>query len=142
MTDYCTYTIDDTTWMEKWWIPINWACHHVKKEQLSGGHLPKEGKEVASALIKFNANLDLVAQYKHNPLPALASQAVHFVYWGSLFFAAFCIEPTNFDASGWSGAFLVSKHTCKICPKMPSLDSQPVHFVYMLGIFVLCYILH
>ena len=98
----------DTTWMEKWWIPINWACHHVKKEQISGGHLPKEGKEVASALIKFNQNLELVAEYKHNPLPALASQAVHFVFWGSMFFAAFCIEPTNFDVIGWRGFLLVS----------------------------------
>ena len=94
--------------MEKWWIPINWACHHVKKEQISGGHLPKEGKEVASALIKFNQNLELVAEFKHNPLPALASQAVHFVFWGSMFFAAFCIEPTNFDVIGWRGFLLVS----------------------------------
>ena len=99
--------------MEKWWIPINWACHHVKKEQISGGHLPKEGKEVASALIKFNQNLELVAEYKYNPLPALASQAVHFVFWGSMFFAAFCIEPTNFDVIGWRGFLLVSNtHKC------------------------------
>ena len=97
--------------MEKWWIPINWACHHVKKEQISGGHLPKEGKEVASALIKFNQNLELVAEYKHNPLPALASQAVHFVFWGSMFFAAFCIEPTNFDVIGWRGFLLVRSIT-------------------------------
>ena len=101
----------DTTWMEKWWIPINWACHHVKKEQISGGHLPKEGKEVASALIKFNQNLELVAEFKHNPLPALASQAVHFVFWGSMFFAAFCIEPTNFDVIGWRGFLLVRSIT-------------------------------
>ena len=101
----------DTTWMEKWWIPINWACHHVKKEQISGGHLPKEGKEVASALIKFNQNLELVAEYKYNPLPALASQAVHFVFWGSMFFAAFCIEPTNFDVIGWRGFLLVRSIT-------------------------------
>ena len=93
--------------MEKWWIPINWACHHVKKEQLPGGHLPKEGKEIASSLIKFNAHLELVAEYSHNPLPALASQAVHFVFWGSLFFAAYCVEPTNFDSIGWPGAFMV-----------------------------------
>ena len=75
---------------------------------ITGGHLPKEGKEVASALIKFNANLELVAEYSHNPLPALASQAVHFVFWGSMFFAAFCIEPTNFDSIGWGGTILVS----------------------------------
>ena len=75
----CIYCALDTTWMEKWWIPINWACHHVKKEQMPGGHLPKEGKEVASALIKFNQNLEIVAEFKHNPLPALASQA-HYIY--------------------------------------------------------------
>ena len=101
--------------MEKWWIPINWACHHVKKEQISGGHLPKEGKEVASALIKFNQNLELVAEYKYNPLPALASQAVHFVFWGSMFFAAFCIEPTNFDVIGWRGFLLVSNIIARPC---------------------------
>ena len=26
----------ETTWMQKWWIPINWCCRQVQKEQLSG----------------------------------------------------------------------------------------------------------
>ena len=26
----------ETTWMKKWWIPINWCCRQVQKEQLAG----------------------------------------------------------------------------------------------------------
>ena len=74
---------------------------------LIGGHLPKEGKEVAAALVRFKANLERVAEYSYNPLPALAAQAVHFVFWGSLIFGAITVEKTNFDNIGWPGAILV-----------------------------------
>ena len=81
---------------------------------LIGGHLPKEGKEVAAALVRFKANLERVAEYSYNPLPALAAQAVHFVFWGSLIFGAITVEKTNFDNIGWPGAILVSSFNSHI----------------------------
>ena len=92
-------------------------CHEItffSYFSLIGGHLPKEGKEVAAALVRFKANLERVAEYSYNPLPALAAQAVHFVFWGSLIFGAITVEKTNFDNIGWPGAILVRNFNSRI----------------------------
>jgi len=70
--------------MQKWWIPIIWASRIIQKEQLKDGHLPKEGKEIASRLVRFKMDLEFVADYSQRPLPAIAKQAVNFVFWATL----------------------------------------------------------
>ena len=78
------------------------------QEQNPEGHLPYEGHEVILALIKFKEKLEHIAEYSHNPLPGLCTQAVHFVYWSFLIFGAMNFEPKNFDGLGPVGIFFVS----------------------------------
>merc|ERR1711935_523165 len=70
--------------MLKWFLPLNWAARIVQVEQKKGGHLPKEGKEIARGLIKVFDDLEHVADYSQRPMPSIALQAVQFVFWVSL----------------------------------------------------------
>jgi hypothetical protein len=83
-------------WMDKWWLPINWCCHLVREESSgSKGHIPRESKEVLGRLIKFKDACAEVAEYTHNPLPAICSQAVYFVCWTFLILGACAHQPCN-----------------------------------------------
>lgn len=86
--------------MQKWWIPIIWASRIIQKEQLKDGHLPKEGKEIASRLVRFKMDLEFVADYSQRPLPAIAKQAVNFVFWATLIVGTLDNKKDNLD-SGW-----------------------------------------
>ena len=97
-----------TFWTEKWWIPINWACCRAQKEQNADGHLPYEGHEVILTLVKFKENLTHLAEYSHNPLPGICTQAVYLVFWSFLFFGAINLQTVNFENYGFGGIFFVS----------------------------------
>ena len=75
------------------------VCGSVIKQfyQYLGGHLPKEGKEIARALIQVFDDLDAVADYSIRPMPKIALQAVHFVFWVSLVIGTMDNQHTNFD---------------------------------------------
>ena len=69
--------------------------------------------------------MERVAEYSYNPLPALAAQAVHFVFWGSLIFGAITVEKTNFDNIGWPGAILVRSFTYHIIKSREDFKRYP-----------------
>jgi hypothetical protein len=83
--------------MLKWWLPLNWAARIVQVEQKKGGHLPKEGKEIARQLIIIFNDLEHVADYSQRPMPKIALQAVQFVFWVSLVIGTLDNHHTNFD---------------------------------------------
>ena len=74
----------------------------------SDGHLPKEGKEIASRLVRFKMDLEFVADYSQRPLPAIAKQAVNFVFWATLIVGTLDNKKDNLD-SGWQYFILVRK---------------------------------
>merc|ERR1719464_471618 len=84
--------------MLKWWLPLNWAARIVQKEQKKGGHLPKEGKEIARHLIIIFNDLEHVADYSQRPMPKIALQAVQFVFWVSLVIGTLDNHHRNFDS--------------------------------------------
>jgi hypothetical protein len=89
-------------WMDKWWLPINWCCHLIRDESGSDCHVPKESKELIGKLIKFKHICEEVAEYTHNPLPAICAQAVYLVCWGFLILGAFAYQPCNGNiTSSW-----------------------------------------
>jgi len=91
--------------MLKWWLPLNWAARIVQVEQKKGGHLPKEGKEIARGLIMVFDNLEHVADYSQRPMPKIALQAVQFVFWVSLVIGTLDNHHRNFDKkSGYRDA--------------------------------------
>ena len=74
----------------------------------SDGHLPKEGKEIASKLVRFKQDLEFVADYSQRPLPAIAAQAVKFVFWATLVVGTLDNTHDNLDF-GWQYFVLVSQ---------------------------------
>jgi len=89
--------------MLKWWLPLNWAARKVQEEQKSGGHLPKEGKEIARHLIIIFNDLEHVADYSQRPMPKIALQAVQFVFWVSLVIGTLDNHHRNFDKYSYNG---------------------------------------
>ena len=81
-------------------MKINYTCYWYL-----GGHLPKEGKEIARGLIKVFDDLEHVADYSQRPMPTIALQAVQFVFWVSLVIGTLDNHHTNFSKkSGYRDA--------------------------------------
>ena len=58
---------------------LKWCCF-----PFLGGHLEKEAKNIANHLLHFKHDLDVVAEYSQRPLPLIAEQALHLVFWATL----------------------------------------------------------
>jgi len=86
--------------MQVWYLPLIWASRIVQKEQLKDGYLPKEGKEIAKNLGKFKYDLEHVAEFTQRPLPAIAIQALNFVFWATLIVGTLDNSHKFMDA-GW-----------------------------------------
>jgi hypothetical protein len=82
-------------WMDKWWLPINWCCQLVREESGLEGHIPRQSRAIIRKLIKFKETCAEVAEYTHNPLPAIGSQAVYFICWTFLILGAIAHQPCN-----------------------------------------------
>ena len=65
------------------------------EEMSTDGHIPKEGKEALSRLIKYKEMLNGLIVYSHNPLPNICSQAVYVTCWFFLIMGAFALQPCN-----------------------------------------------
>ena len=72
------------------------------------GYLPKEGKEIAKNLGKFKYDLEHVAEFTQRPLPAIAIQALNFVFWATLIVGTLD-NSHKFMDRGWYLMPLVSK---------------------------------
>ena len=66
-------TSPDSDSSELWWVPLSWAVNLVNQLGASAGTetqiVPKDSKDVISALLKFKKDLDMQKTRYDNPLP-------------------------------------------------------------------------
>merc|ERR1712079_250899 len=67
----------------------------TRDELGSDGHIPKEGKEALSRLIKFKEMLVTLIEFNRNPLPNICSTAVYVTCWLFLIMGAIAAQPCN-----------------------------------------------
>ena len=67
---------DDTVSTSQWWIPLSWAITMVNRafNEKDKVLIPKDHKDVVTAIVKFRDNLHLLAEYRLRPLPAIYKQ--------------------------------------------------------------------
>eukprot|EP00092_Neocalanus_flemingeri_P011927 GFUD01012859.1.p1 GENE.GFUD01012859.1~~GFUD01012859.1.p1 ORF type:complete len:435 (-),score=93.53 GFUD01012859.1:908-2068(-) len=78
---------DDRDCSTLWWVPLSWAVSMVNdafnnKEKGKDGLIPKDHKDVVSAICKVRNDLFNLAEYRLQPLPAIYTQAVWVAVYG------------------------------------------------------------